>query len=75
MSEASDMARRKVKSETTKAQQRGEVAGEDWSAIAPDVQSWLKRRAAGYADKGEDPKAAARHALRRAKSAGRLPQP
>jgi hypothetical protein len=75
MSDASDEARRKVKSETRKAQQRGEVKGDDWSDVAPDVQSWLRRRAAGYAEKGDDPKAAARRALRRAKREGRLPEP
>lgn len=75
MSDARDEAKRKVKSEVRKLQQKGEVAGDDWSSLEPDTQSWLRRRAAAYVDRGEDPKAAAKHALRRAKSAGRLPEP
>jgi hypothetical protein len=75
MSDAGDKAEDEVRSRIRSLQRRGEIAGDNWNDLPAETRSWLKRRSSGYADDGEDPDQAARHAIRRGQREGKLPHP
>jgi hypothetical protein len=72
---ATQAAEDEVKSRVRLLQRRGEIAGSTWYDLSNDLRSWLKRKARTYAEGGEAPHDAARHAVRRADREGRLPKP
>jgi len=72
---ATHAAEDEVKSRVRTLQRRGQIAGSTWYDLTYDLRSWLKRKARGYAERGESPDDAARHAVRRGDREGRLPKP